>query len=230
MRKNSSPVVPVFVLLVVLGGMRPMGAAVLQDEKDKVQFKWGFGVIAGKGENQRFVAITRDTTLKTGDELKMFVEPVQECFVYVLHHGPEGEVTLLFPYEFSQFTSDYRAGKGYNIPKGRFWLALDKNVGKETIYLLASAKRLTAIEGSVTRYKEAQDSNKADRAGDVLAEIRNVRRQYTTLATVAERPISIGGNVRGGGKKERSRPDIASIAVEISAPDFYSKTFTIDHE
>ena len=45
-----------------------------------------------------------------------------------------------------------------------------------------------------------------------------------------ERPIRIGGNLRGLAEdSEPQLPDINRIAVEITASDFYSRTFTIDH-
>ena len=39
--------------------------------------------------------------------------------------------------------------------------------------------------------------------------------------TPLSEPVPIAGNVRG--------PDIGDLAVEITAQNFYSKTFTIEH-
>ena len=68
-------------------------------------------------------------------------------------------------------------------------------------------------------------------AKQLLAEIRKIKRKHRKLATPAERPIAIGGNIRGVVKDEQSAfPDIDPIASEVSASNFYSKTFTIDHK
>jgi hypothetical protein len=54
-----------------------------------------------------------------------------------------------------------------------------------------------------------------------VSEIREVKKRYRQFATLAERPVPIAGNLRG--------PDIGDLAVEITAQNFYSKTFTIEH-
>jgi hypothetical protein len=51
------------------------------------------------------------------------------------------------------------------------------------------------------------------------------------LKTSAERPVSIIGNLRSSGKSEIVRNhELANYAVEISAKDFYSRIFIIDHK
>lgn len=85
---------------------------------------------------------------------------------------------------------------------------------------------MTALENLVTQYYDADGSKKSHIAQQVIAEIRDVRRRFRNFTTLAERPIAIGGNVRG----REQRLDVASIATEISATNFYGKTFTIDHQ
>ncbi len=64
-----------------------------------------------------------------------------------------------------------------------------------------------------------------------MSEIRSVRKHYSTFATIAEKPLTIGGNLRGTDKLEGARrPDVAVIATLISAKNFYSKTITLDHQ
>jgi hypothetical protein len=68
-------------------------------------------------------------------------------------------------------------------------------------------------------------------AGDIVSEIRTVRKHYSTFSTIAEKPVSIGGNIRGTEKVEGARrPDVVILATQISAKNFYSKTITIDHQ
>lgn len=207
------------------------GPAAMQEgvQAENVAFRWSFGALVGK--EKKLVPITRDTVLKTGDEIKMMVELKHECFVYVIYHSTKGEITLLFPEDLRQFTGDYKAEKNYYVPSGRRWFELDKNIGRETFYLLASSERLLDLEALLGSYKSADDSKKPPLADQILAEIRTVKRKFRTFTTLAERPVTIGGNIRGVEKAEESkRPDVSTIATEITANNFYSKTFTIDHQ
>jgi hypothetical protein len=197
-----------------------------QEDNANVGFRWGFGAIVGQSGNKRLTPITRDTVLRSGDELKMVVQLTKPCFVYVLYVGSKGELSLLFPYDVSQFQTDYKTGKNYYIPRSAPWFRLDEKKGKETFYLLAAAERLTDVEKLVTRYYDADEMKKPAVVQQVLAEVRNLHRRFRTFTTLAERPIAIGGSVRG----REQQPDVASIATEISAMNFYAKTFTIDHQ
>jgi len=200
-------------------------------QKSNVSFEWAFATLSAAGKESTLVPIVRDTTLQTGDQIKMMVRLKTECFIYVIHETPAGEISLKFPYDLKQYTTDYRIGKNYYVPKGREWFTLDNNTGRETFYVVASGKRLLDLEVLLSKYKDADVSKKPTIAKDIVAEIRNVRKYYKTFTTLAERPISIGGNVRSMGKEPSSGiPDVAQVATEISANNFYSKTFTIDHK
>ncbi|MEX2116673.1 MAG: DUF4384 domain-containing protein [Bacteroidota bacterium] len=201
----------------------------LQDNKENVAFRWAFGALVGKSKN--LVPITRDTTLASGDEMKMFVELKRDCFVYIIHYSAQGEIGLLFPESLRQFAGDYKVDKNYYVPKGRSWFELDKNIGKETFYLIAASERLLELEALMGEYESAPGEKKPDLAKQILAEIRDVKRKFRTFTTLAERPVTIGGNIRGVDEADKAkRPDVSSLASEISASNFYSKTFTIDHK
>ena len=188
-------------------------------EKPNVNFEWAFATLSTAGKESTLVPIVRDTTLQSGDQIRMMVRLKTECFIYVIHETPAGEISLKFPYDLKQFTTDYRVGKNYFIPKGRDWFTFDTNTGREAFYVVASARRLLDLEVLLSKYKDADASRKPAVAKDIVTEIRNVRKHYKTFTTLAERPISIGGNVRGMGKEPRSAfPDVAQIATEISAP------------
>ncbi len=217
-----------FVLMGMSPGPGPTPDPAVQNQAN-IGFQWAFGAVIGK--SHKFVSITRDTTLNSGEELKMFVQLTKECFVYVVHYGSKGEIDLLFPYSFRQFQSDYETGKNYFIPKGRDWIRLDKNTGRETFFLVASTERQLDLEAKLGDYLSADASKKETLAKAIVSTIRDLRRRYTTFATIAEKPLTIGGNIRGTEKVEVSqRPDVTTIATEVTARNFYSKTITIDHQ
>ena len=197
----------------------PSGTVSAQSpEADNVSFLWAFVALVDTGNTRKQMAITQDTTLKTGDQLKMSVEPRTPCFVYVVYHGAQGEVRLLFPYNKEQFATDYQPSKKYDVPPGDAWFRLDDQVGRETFYLLASAQRLTELETLLDAYATAPPAEQPQLASNIVTEIRDLRRRHRQLAAPAERPVPIAGNLR---------EDVP--AVEIKATNFYSKTFTIEH-
>ena len=223
--------VPIFILLAVVSLIGAETGIAAQEEQRALKFRWAFGALSGEGNSKKLEPVTQDRPLKSGDRLKMLVELEQKCFVYLVHQNPQGELRLLFPYKLEQFNSDYEVARQYYVPKGNTWFELDAARGQESFYLLASGDRLSGLETLLAQYDAGDAVSKPDLAKQVVAEIRNLRKQARELSTPAERPVTIGGAIRGLEKpKEQNAPDLAALAQEISATGFYAKTFTIDHQ
>jgi hypothetical protein len=202
------------------------------DDQEQVKFRWAFGALKQSGTEQKLEAIgSSPTTLRTGDQLKMMVERESDCFVYVIHYSSQDAIKLLFPYSLKQFSDDYQQQKKYYIPETDRWFELDQHTGRETFYLLASAKRLDALEKLLDQYENADLKRKAEIAKQVLDEISTLKKQHRELPAAAERPETIGGSVRGFEKAQgMNRPDISVMAREVSVPGFVARTFTIEHQ
>jgi len=198
-------------------------------DDDNVNYKWSFVAKIGSGEDRRVTTISRDTTLTSGEEFKMMVNLQKKTYVYVIYKSSKNEISVLYPYTFE---GQMELEKNFYIPKGRSWFKLDKNTGDETFYILASAERLTDFEHTLDRYTGAAQEKKKDLVAEVVSQIKEIKKKYRTYSTLAERPISIAGNVRGTktGTVDIDRFDIATLATEISANNFYSKTITIEHK
>jgi hypothetical protein len=182
----------------------------------------------GPPEDQKLISVSHDTALKTGDQLKMFVQLQKRCFVYVIYCDTQNEINMLFPTDPDP--AKYRIREKYYIPPGDSWFTLDEHTGKETFYLLASVQRLFDLEVLYERYSSSTPRTKQRLANQILAKIKEIKKKHRTLTVVAERPVRLGGTLRSTGKKKsQALPKIDSIAVEISADQFYSRTFTIDH-
>jgi len=187
-------------------------------ETDNVKFIWAFAAKVTEGSiTKPPFPVKEDMTLKTGDQLKMFVELRKPCFVYVIHHGAQGEVQLLFPYNIQQFTADYQPAKLYEIPPADGWFRLNEQAGRETFYLVVSAQRLLDLEKLLDAYAVAKPDEQPQVATNIVTELRNLIRQHRSDVPPG-RPVPIAGNMR---------LDIEGL--EITAPNFYSKTFTIEH-
>jgi hypothetical protein len=111
------------------------------------------------------------------------------------------------------------------------WFELDEHTGKEIFYLLASARPLGKLESIYKLYSSSTaPSQKQDLSRQLLSEIRKTKQKRHPLTAVAERPVRLGGSVRGIEKdKTGTVHSLDNIAIEIIAHDFYSRTFTIDH-
>jgi|Deesub1362B_J571_1020462.scaffolds.fasta_scaffold03167_3 hypothetical protein len=217
-----------FGLTVVVGS----GNAQQQNEgEENIRFLWAFGAIKKGQPEAELIPVTRDMALKTGDQIKFFLKPEEKCFLYLIYHSSQGDLYVLFPYRFEQLGSeDFMSGYFY-IPQGDQWFELDEHVGQEIFYLLASAKRLGQLESLINNYETADRGKKPAIVKKILTEIRRLRWEHRRFKTLAERPVTTIGNVRGTkGAGEPSPPDVAKLAVEISGTDFYSRTFTIDHQ
>jgi hypothetical protein len=220
-----------FVVGFRFGEQPSASTPTVQQNNVNIEFDWAFGVLGYNGKIPIPIPITRDTVLKSGDEMKMMVKMTKDCYVYAVYLDSQGDLSLLFPYSIRQLQTDYVAAKTYYIPKGRNWMVLDKNTGKEIFFLVGSAERLLDLEVKLGNYYSADPSNRKPLADEVVSEIRGLRKRFSTFATIAEKPLTIGGNIRSTDTvKVMRRPDVADIATQISAQNFYSKTITIDHQ
>ena len=221
----------ILLALIFQGALVPVLA---QDAapKDNVQYKWAFVARSGGEGKHRLGVITRDTSARSEDEFKMFVNVEKMAYVYVIHKSSDGELSVLFPYDSSTFGADFKTDKNYYIPKGREWFTLDKNTGPETFYLLASSERLTDLEKTLHLHSAAEAGKRAEAATMVVNEIKDIKKRFRTFSTTSERPISIAGNVRGEKQPtiDPDRVDIAIFATQVSALNFYSKTIIVDHK
>lgn len=229
------------LILVILGlsvltiptAITTLSTHAQQDEEEyNISFLWAFGVLVEEkqGEGQKLVSITRDTQLKSGARIKFFVKLEKNSFVYLVYHSSQGDITVLFPYRFEQLRGGYQAPVQHYIPQGNEWFELDEHVGLETFYLLASAQRLHALEQFINKYDTADPSRKTELVEEILGEIRSLGKKHKNFKTLAEKPLNITGQIRGGEKVEKGdHPDVASLAIQIRSKDFFSRAFTIDH-
>jgi serine/threonine-protein kinase len=77
------------------------------------------------------------------DSYQIYFRPMEDCYVYIFQADSHGAITPLFPnYQFSLLDNPVKKGKSYYVPMTTLedpkWFYLDRNIGKEKIYLLAS--------------------------------------------------------------------------------------------
>jgi hypothetical protein len=232
-QRTAFTILIIFVFgLALTYPQEPILAEQINPQADnKVSFLWAFGAIKRNNQELKFTKITRDTELKTGDQLKMLVKLNKKCFVYVFYYSSQGQLEMLLPYNLNQFSTDYETSKNYYIPQGNFVLELDDNVGQEKFYLIASGKRLQELENLFGSYKSAEALKKPESIENIIQEIKQLRKHHKKFTSEAERPVASTGSIRAHINIEETEfPDLDKHAVEITAKDFFAKTFTIDHK
>ncbi|MCK9409861.1 MAG: DUF4384 domain-containing protein [Bacteriovoracaceae bacterium] len=220
----------IHILVIAFLAHSSLFAAMQAVENDEnINYKWSFVAKVGPANDRKVAMVTRDTMLRTGDEFKMMVNVQKKCYVYVIHKSSANELSVLYP---TSFEAQFELEKNYYLPKGRSWFKLDSSLGTETFYILASHERLTELEQQVNAYLVANREQQKALVASVVGEIKDIKKRYRTYSTLAERPISIAGNVRGTKKDELNleKFDVGKLATEISANNFYSKTISIEHK
>jgi len=199
--------------------------------ENNVTFQWAFGAIRNTDNGPQFEAITRDTVMKSGDQIKLFLRVENKCFVYLIYQSSQGDLSVLFPYRFKLLDNGYQISRNYYIPKGDQWFELDEYTGTEKFYLFAAANRLVELEDLINEYESADKSNKITIGKKIILETRRLRKKHRKFKSQAEKPVTIIGQMRGTEKtKTAGLKDIADYALEISTNNFFIRTFTIDHQ
>jgi len=217
------------VTFAVLFIASAVASAQVPSSKGDMGFLYAFGAYVGSQGKGKVISIQNETTLRAGDRLKLFFEPKSDQHFYLLHLSSPGELTPLFPAE-AQPAKVARGAKVF-IPTGNNWFELDAHPGQEKFFLIATAERLDRLEELCARHTTLKDKADVQSSTDViLDEIKQLRQKHKQLSAPAEKPVRIGGSVRG--EKPSSAPavpDITSLAVEVTAPGFYTRTFSIEH-
>ena len=103
---------------------------------------------AGVGELK---TIKNGDTLRSGDHYKIVFTPDKDCYVYIFQIDSSGQIFQLFPMEsfrgirVNQF-NPVKQGKKYVLPSPDKAFLLDKKVGIERLYFIASHEQNKELE------------------------------------------------------------------------------------
>jgi hypothetical protein len=223
LNKFVVPLTVLFMASAVASAQTPSG-------KSDMGFLYAFGAYVGPQGKGKVISVENETSLRAGDRLKLFFEPKSDQYFYLLHMSSQGGLTPLFP-AAAQPAKVVRGTKVF-IPTDNNWFELDAHPGQEKFFLIATAERLDRLEELCHRHTALKDKADVQTSTDeILDEIKRLRQKNKQLSTPAEKPVRIGGSLRGQQPSSSTAvPDITSLAAEVTAPGFYSRTFTIDHK
>jgi len=221
-RKTALPLAIIFIASAVAFAQTPSGS-------NDIGFLYAFGACVGPQGKGKVISVQNETTLSAGDRLKLFFEPKSDQYFYLLHISSQGELTPLFP-AAAQPAKVVRGTQVF-IPTGNNWFELDAHPGQEKFFLIAAAERLDRLEELCSRHTALKDKADVLSSTDaILDEIKRLRQKHKQLSAPAEKPVRIGGSLRGQQPSSSPVvPDITSLAAEVTAPGFYSRTFSIEH-
>jgi hypothetical protein len=217
------------VLLAVTFITSAVAYAQTPSGKSDIGFLYAFGAYVGPQGKGKVVSVQNETSLRAGDQLKLFFEPRSDLHFYLLHISSQGELTPLFPAEAQP--AKVAAGTQVFIPAGNNWFELDAHPGQEKFFLIATAEHLDRLEELCARHTGLKDKADVQSSTDaILDEIKRLRQKHKQLSAPAEKPVRIGGSVRGEQPSSSPAvPDITPLAAHVTAPGFYSRTFSIEH-
>jgi hypothetical protein len=214
-------------IAVALLAAAALTASAEEPSPEAIDVRWVMAGMAQDADPTRPINVPPEATLRTGDKLKMYLKTRNQCYFYLFYQGPDGRLTLLYPSSLP--TEALAGGTRMTIPQGDQWFELDEQTGTETFHVLVSAKPLDSIETLYTDYLKRAGENGA--AARLLSAIERLRLQRRPLTSKAERPLSIGGTIRGapdqGTGTSESRLD--RLAEDITTANVFCRTYTIEH-
>ncbi len=186
----------------------------------KVEYVW-------KDDQGRIQPLTSDSVLKSGQKFACRFRPEADCYVSIFWWDTAGNVGRLFPDDrLVHGSGAVKRGNDYWIPTkedGRHWFVLDKNVGKETFYFLASRAPNPRIQHL---YERLRSMSKAAREGaHGKEESREIAKQLDQLMGVAPETVPIGRGRESGSANTFS--EVMENEIKVSGAEaVYRLTFT----
>lgn len=124
--------------------------------------------------------------VKVGDEIRIFVQPETDCFVYVLFS--DSKETNLLNYRSSSYK--LKKDSKLTLPSNSEFYQFDDKSNKSTLVIYCSQNQIYEIENA---FKDiACIENKKWKETEILLAKNN----KINLNTKSDKPISIAGNVR----------------------------------
>lgn len=169
---------------------------------------------------------------KPGDEIKVYLHPVENAYIYLFLIDTAEHLYLLFPRRISFFDLFYTHDTMYSFPGGNEWAVLDypagHTEGTEELILIASSVRLKKLEKLIVSYNNLffrEESNAiklAETRSRVIEEIQRLKHEHSQFTRKAKADlIKVAVEIRSPEEKQKIP------MAEIKADTFYTKTIRI---
>jgi hypothetical protein len=159
---------------------------------------------------EELIAISpeRPVELQTGDRISFTLKSRADCFVYVIAQDSENAVAVLH-------SNPVRNGETLRLGP----LRITPPAGRETIFFVVSSRERPGLSGAVNAVRASPNSARAGR--DLLNAVYGLRRDISQLGENPERPLAMGGSVRG--------TEDVPTGLLFSGAAAYVKILTLEH-
>ena len=140
--------------------------------------------------------IENGDALQSGDHYKIVFTPDKDCYVYIFQVDSSGQIFQLFPMRsFREVRvnnfNPVKKGKAYILPSPDKAFVLDKVVGVERIYFIASADRDEQLEGLYSDLKKAVNSKNSGEPRDTRSKLNTYFRRRGIKVVPSEQHVEI---------------------------------------
>jgi len=154
---------------------------------------------AGVGELK---TIENGEALQSGDHYKIVFTPDKDCYVYIFQVDSSGHIFQLFPMKSFQGVevnnfNPVKPDRTYILPRPDKAFVLDKMVGVERIYFIASDDRDDQFEGLYGDLKNTVKGKKPDVSEDTRSKLNQHFRRRGIKIVPSEQNMEVPWNETG---------------------------------
>jgi len=150
------------------------------------------------------VAFSRPVAMTNGDSFSLSIQANQACFAYLIYIDPQGQMDIIL---------------NQRLAANEIWrdtYELLQPSGRETIHVVMSLTEQPELQDAIN----SLNNNDARTARDLNNAVAGTRRSASQFSENPEKPVGMGGAVRGN--------EITG-GTEFSGAGIYVKTIVIDH-
>jgi hypothetical protein len=202
-------------------------STILAGENDTIAFQIALGAINAHGSIHN-LDIFQEIQLQKDCSIKFYLSPLKKCYMYIINHDAEGNVTLYFSPENISHVKQTGTGDFFIPPDEDYWLKVKDDADFDKFYLLVSTVPLKDLQRKMKSYSKAllkNDENEIiERKHELLEKIRILINKTAPTVTIKQ-PIDITGTLKG------NQEDLKSFAITLeSKGDIYAHTIWIIHK
>jgi hypothetical protein len=114
--------------------------------------------------------------LTLADNYRLFLEPSEDCYVYIFQLTATNILVKLFPNEtYSSIQNRLQQGQTVYLPAEPNWFHLGEGTGREYLYVIASAQPSLDLDGLYAQYIEADNrANRRELLSSLLKELQAI--------------------------------------------------------
>ena len=122
---------------------------------EELTFRMGLQAELPAGLGGKTVDIKPGSVLPTNARVLFAFEVSKDAHLYIFQRTPSDEVTVLFPDKRIGTQNPLKAGTWVEIPpEGKRFRVNDKDLGDENVYIVASQKPISSLDGALQKVKD----------------------------------------------------------------------------